>query len=67
MLVAGDADVVGGVRGSFPLNGEYFPFAFPNWAAKFTLDANQFELENELANDCLEQSGAGQFATEGLQ
>jgi hypothetical protein len=67
MLVAGDADVVGGVRGSFPLNGEYFPFAFPNWAAKFTLDANQFELENELANDCPEQSGAGQFATEGLQ
>jgi hypothetical protein len=67
MLVAGDADLVGGVRGSFPLNGEYFPFAFPNWAAKFTLDANQFELENEPTNDFPEQSGPGQFATESLR
>ncbi|MCK1636925.1 hypothetical protein IVA95_04840 [Bradyrhizobium sp. 157] len=56
MLAAGDADVVGGVRGSFPLNGEYFPFAFPNWAAKFTLDANQFELETELANNLSKES-----------
>jgi hypothetical protein len=65
--VAGDVNVIGGVRGSFPINGEYFPFAFPNWAAKFTLDANQFELENEPANDFPKQNGPGQFARETLR
>jgi hypothetical protein len=61
---AGDANVIGGVKGSFPINGEYFPFGFPNWAAKFTLDANQFELENEPTNVVPKQSGPGHFATE---
>lgn len=45
--VVGDINMVGGVRGACPFNGEYFPLGFPNWAAKFTLDANQFELETE--------------------
>jgi folate-dependent phosphoribosylglycinamide formyltransferase PurN len=29
----------GGVPGSYPLWGKYIPFAFPNWAAKFFIDA----------------------------
>ena len=63
----GDANVVGGVRGSFPINGNYFPFGFPNWAAKFTLDANQFEVESEHANDVLKQNGPEHFPTERLR
>jgi hypothetical protein len=59
MLVAGDANLVGGVRGSFPINGGYCPFAFPNWAAKFTLDANQLELDNKLATEFPKHSDEG--------
>jgi len=29
----------GGVAGSLPVGGNYIPFAFPNWAAKFFIDA----------------------------
>jgi folate-dependent phosphoribosylglycinamide formyltransferase PurN len=29
----------GGVAGSAPIGGGYIPFAFPNWAAKFLIDA----------------------------
>jgi hypothetical protein len=29
----------GGIAGSFPVGGDYIPFAFPNWAAKFFIDA----------------------------
>jgi hypothetical protein len=29
----------GGVRGSFPMNGEYCRYRVPNWAAKFFVDA----------------------------
>jgi uncharacterized protein YyaL (SSP411 family) len=35
---------VGGVPGSFPIWGEYMRFAFPNWAAKFYLDALLLEV-----------------------
>lgn len=63
----GDANVIGGVRGSFPIDGDYFPFAFPNWAAKFTLDANQFELESEHTNECLNQGGAESSAAESVR
>lgn len=33
----------GGVKGSFPVDGTYFPLALPNWAAKFLLDALMME------------------------
>ena len=29
----------GGVPGSLPIGGDYIPYAFPNWAAKFFVDA----------------------------
>jgi uncharacterized protein YyaL (SSP411 family) len=29
----------GGIRGSFPVNGEYLRYKIPNWAAKFFIDA----------------------------
>lgn len=35
----GNPDLVGGVRGSFPIDGEYGRWAYLNWAAKFTIDS----------------------------
>ncbi len=35
----GQPDVIGAVRGSFPIDGAYGKFSYLNWAAKFTADA----------------------------
>jgi hypothetical protein len=43
--VEGDPDVVGGVKGSFPVDGAYGEFQYLNWAAKFCIDANLLELD----------------------
>lgn len=37
--LAGNPDELGGIMGSFPINGGYHPWQFPNWAAKFFADA----------------------------
>ncbi len=29
----------GGVKGSFPIDGDYAPFEYPNWAPKFLIDS----------------------------
>lgn len=36
-------DVDGGVKGAFPVAGEYGRFQYLNWAAKFFIDANMME------------------------
>ncbi len=41
----GNPDLRGAVQGSFPVWGEYNRFQFPNWACKFTVDANRREIE----------------------
>lgn len=33
------ADRLGGVKGSFPVDGAYCPFEYVSWAAKYTVDA----------------------------
>ena len=38
-------EVNGALQGSFPLWGRYEPFAFPNWATKYLLDALMLEKE----------------------
>jgi hypothetical protein len=43
VALAGDPDIVGGVRGSFPIDSEYGRFAYLNWAAKFLIDACKVE------------------------
>jgi hypothetical protein len=35
----GRPEIHGGMPGSLPLWGEYFPWGFPNWGAKFLIDA----------------------------
>ena len=40
----------GGIQGSFPIYGWYAPFCYPNWAAKFFIDALMLEDNPNLAN-----------------
>lgn len=37
------ADIRGGVRGSFPIDGAYGRYEYLNWAAKFFIDSNRCE------------------------
>jgi hypothetical protein len=46
--IDGPAHARGGVKGSFPIDGDYGTWAYLNWAAKFCIDANLLELELEL-------------------
>ena len=52
--VQGELEVRGGVKGSFPVDGEYGKFEYLSWAAKFFIDANI--LEQELSSSA---AGAG--------
>ena len=42
--VNGRPETRGGVKGSFPVSGDYGPYEFVNWACKFSVDANLMEL-----------------------
>ena len=41
----GPAEIAGGVKGSFPIFGEYGRNEYLNWAAKFMIDASRMELK----------------------
>jgi hypothetical protein len=41
----GTEEIRGGVKGSFPIDGAYCSYEYPNWAAKFFIDANLMELQ----------------------
>lgn len=45
IATTGNPDLVGGVRGSFPVDGEYGQYQYLNWAAKFFIDAQELELD----------------------
>ena len=47
--IDGPAHARGGVKGSFPVDGDYGQWAYLNWAAKFCIDANLLELETSDA------------------
>ena len=38
-LASSDPGIRGGIPGSWPIGGAYIPYALPNWAAKFFVDA----------------------------
>jgi len=40
---AGNEAIRGAVKGSHPINGEYMTWRYPNWAAKFFMDALMLE------------------------
>src|SRR6266513_2836347 len=39
------SEYFGGIKGSFPVYGRYAPLQFPNWAAKFFIDALLLKIE----------------------
>jgi hypothetical protein len=41
--IDGPDDIKGGVKGSFPVSGDYGAYEFLNWAAKFTIESNLTE------------------------
>ena len=41
--VNGRPETRGGVKGSFPVSGDYGPYEFVNWACKFSVDSNLLE------------------------
>ena len=41
--VAGSPEIRGGVKGSFPVQGDYGRYEYLNWAVKFAVDANALE------------------------
>jgi uncharacterized protein YyaL (SSP411 family) len=43
-----DRNIKGGIAGSWPIDGEYHPMQYPNWAAKFTADAIMKATESRL-------------------
>lgn len=45
MDLAGPEAKRGGIKGSFPIDGDYGMYQYLNWAAKFTIDANLAEAE----------------------
>lgn len=47
LKITGAAEVRGGVKGSFPVDGWYGKWQFLNWACKFMIDANRAELKFE--------------------
>ncbi|WP_051293884.1 hypothetical protein [Pseudoduganella violaceinigra] len=43
--IDGPKETRGGVKGSFPVDGDYGEYEFLNWAAKFCIDANLLEQD----------------------
>ncbi|HCZ14972.1 MAG TPA: hypothetical protein DHV85_10315 [Candidatus Accumulibacter sp.] len=43
--IDGQLETRGGVKGSFPVDGDYGRWEYLNWAAKFCIDANMLELD----------------------
>ena len=48
-LESNDPAIRGGVKGSYPFDGQYAPFELINWAAKFTCDALLLSMDSLLA------------------
>lgn len=46
-----DDNLRGAIKGSHPINGAYMSWRYPNWAAKFFIDALMFEALGERADN----------------
>lgn len=49
--LTGPTETLGGVKGSFPVDGDYGKWEYLNWAAKFCIDANLLESDLERSQD----------------
>jgi hypothetical protein len=54
-LKSGNAGIRGGIKGSQPIWGRYIHYGYPNWAAKFFVDA--LLLEDKLMNALYRREG----------
>jgi hypothetical protein len=50
--VDGLPEIRGGVKGSFPVDGDYASYEYPNWAAKFLADSLMLEAEVNRTARC---------------
>jgi hypothetical protein len=64
LAVGGDENMRGGVKGSFPVDGDYGTFQYLNWAAKFLIDSQLLELR--VRGEEGSRPGAGQGADDGI-
>ncbi len=46
LLTGGDNDTRGAIKGSYPVDGGYHPWQYPNWATKFYADALMIDEAN---------------------
>jgi hypothetical protein len=44
VAVKGPGEIRGGVKGCFPVYGDYLPYKYANWACKFMIDSNLLEI-----------------------
>jgi len=49
--LTGPVETLGGVKGSFPVDGDYGKWEYLNWASKFCIDANLLESDLERSPD----------------
>jgi hypothetical protein len=47
--LSGPAGTRGGIKGAFPVDGDYCAYQYPNWACKFFIDSHL--LESEMRGD----------------
>ncbi|HET8700376.1 MAG TPA: prenyltransferase/squalene oxidase repeat-containing protein, partial [Nitrococcus sp.] len=54
-----EPEIRGGIKGSFPIDGDYGRLAYLNWAAKFTIDANLAERDLNRAAEVQSSAKTG--------
>jgi len=54
MKSEGPPETRGGIKGSFPIFGQYGTYQYLNWACKFFVDANMLEREIRADEMCPE-------------
>lgn len=64
MHVSGPPELVGGIKGAFPVDGEYCEYDFVSWATKFFVDSNMLEKAiREGISSAARETDAGRLAT----
>jgi glycosyltransferase involved in cell wall biosynthesis len=53
MRFEGPSETRGGVKGAFPVHGEYGQYEYLNWAVKFFIDANLLEQELQASRSAM--------------
>jgi len=61
-IISNQKEINGAVAGSYPIWGKYMPMAYPNWTAKFFIDAL-----NEYKNVYLNQAHLAVFPNDPLE